>query len=187
MPGLVTYAALLRGVNLGARNRIAMGDLRALVRDLGGEEARTYVQSGNVVFGSADAPGELARAIEAGIHDRLGLDVTVLVRSAAQLAAIVAATPFPAATPDSTRHLVTFLASAPDPRSLSGLDASAFDPDEFRIVGEEIYLHCPGGYGRSKLSNAFFERRLDVAATTRNWRTVTALAELASPGYTATP
>jgi uncharacterized protein (DUF1697 family) len=179
---LKKYVALLRGINLGARNKVSMQDLRALFADLGAEDVATYVQSGNVVFRSADSPdspGKLTDAIEKQIHRDLSLDVTVLVRTQRQLAKLVAANPFADDVSDPTKLHVTFLADKPDPARVRMLDPTLAEPDEFSVIGQEVYLHCPNGYGRSKLSNAYFEKLLDVRATTRNWRTVTKLAELA--------
>ena len=175
-----TYAALLRGVNLGARNKVAMADLRALLTALGAEDVTTYVQSGNVIFRSQTGRTELTRAIERQISRELGLDVTVLLRTKPELARIVAGNPFAAPGRDPTKLHVTFLADGPDRSRVGKLDAGLAHPDEFRVVGREVYLHLPGGYGRSKLSNAFFEKQLEVAATSRNWNTVTKLAELAN-------
>lgn len=174
-----TYVALLRGINLGGRNRIAMADLRALVAALGHEDVQTYLQSGNVVFRSADRSAQARRALEARIARDLGLAVTVLLRTKNDLTKLVARNPF-AESADEARALhVTFLADAPHAGRARKLDPAQWSPDEFRLSGREVYLHCPNGYGRSKLSNAFFEQRLGVAATTRNWKTVTSLAELA--------
>jgi uncharacterized protein (DUF1697 family) len=173
-----TYVALLRGINLGARNRVAMKDLRALVEGLGGEDVRTYLQSGNVVFGASDLPADPAKALEASIRKSLGLDVTVLARTKAELDQIVRRNPFDGADPASLH--VTFLADTPAKSGVTDLGEKTFEPDAFDVAVREVYLHCPDGYGRSKLSNAFFEKRLGVRATTRNWKTVTALAELAN-------
>ena len=172
-----TYAALLRGINLGARNKVAMADLRKLMAEVRAEEVQTYVQSGNVVFRSSvrGAP-KLERAIEERIRSDLRLDIAVLVRSASELAALVDGDPF--GDPEKTH--VTFLAEKPAAARVSALDPDRSPPDEFRVIGREVYLRCPNGYGRSKLSNAYFEKQLDVAATTRNWRTVTKLAGLAA-------
>jgi uncharacterized protein (DUF1697 family) len=175
-----TWVAFLRGINLGAHNKIAMGDLRDLMADIGAEDVATYVQSGNVVFRSPVARGELVRKTEREIRARFGLDVTVLLRTKAELARLVAANPFAQRESDPTRLHVTFLAAAPDRRRVAGLSRAEFTPDDFRVSRDAVYLHMPNGYGRSKLSNAFFEKQLAVRATTRNWRTVTKLAELAS-------
>jgi uncharacterized protein (DUF1697 family) len=173
--------ALLRGINLGGRNKIGMADLRELFAALGCEDVSTYVQSGNVVFRSSVASAsKLTRAIEERIGSDLGLDVTVLLRTKAQLAEVAGGNPFDERTVDPATLHVTFLAEKPDPARVRALDPARGRPDEFRVVGREVYLHCPNGYGRTKLDNAYFEKQLAVAATTRNWRTVTKLAELAS-------
>ena len=171
------YVALLRGINLGARNKIGMADLRALVAGLGAEDVETYVQSGNVVFTSVPSEDTFASRLEEGIRREHGHAVAVLVRTGAELARLVAANPFLEAGKDPASLHVTFLTEA---AGRTRLEAPDHGDDEFRVVGREIYLHCPNGYGRSKLSNAFFEKKLGVIATTRNWRTVTTLAELAS-------
>jgi uncharacterized protein (DUF1697 family) len=175
-----TYVALLRGINLGARNKVSMADLRKLFGGLKAEEVATYVQSGNVVFKSPAEAAGLGNAIENRISRDLGLDVTVLLRTPAELAKILARDPFAKSGSEPTKLHVTFLAEKPDRARVRELDPKHSEPDEFRVVGREIYLHCPDGYGRSKLTNAYFEKQLGIAATTRNWKTVTKLAELAS-------
>ena len=157
-----------------------MSGLRELVAGLGAEDVTTYVQSGNVVFRRSGTRDDLTLAIENEIRRRLGLDVTVVLRTGAEFVKLVAANPFAEAEPDETKLHVTFLAKPPAGGRVGALEQKRFDPDEFRVTPGAVYLHCPEGYGRSKLSNAFFEKQLDVAATTRNWRTVTALAERAS-------
>jgi uncharacterized protein (DUF1697 family) len=169
----------MRGINLGRRNRVSMPELRKLFTGLGAEKVVTYVQSGNVVFESDDAPGKLVAAIERRIRRDLGLNVTVMLRTKAQLRKILAGNPFSGDVKEPTKLHVTFLAKKPTREGLRKLDPGLSAPDEFRVVGREIYLNCPKGYGRSKLSNAYFEKQLGMAATTRNWRTVTKLAALA--------
>jgi uncharacterized protein (DUF1697 family) len=175
-----TYVALLRGINLGSRNRVSMPDLRELFLALGSEDVETYVQSGNVVFeNSARSAAKLTAAIEKRIAGDLGLEVTVILRTKAQLAKLLDGNPFAKATKDPTKVHVTFLAAKPAAARVRDLDPKYGGRDEFRVVGQDVYLHTPGGYGKSKLSNAYFERGLGVPATTRNWKTVTKLAELA--------
>jgi uncharacterized protein (DUF1697 family) len=157
-----------------------MPDLRALFASLGAEDVATHVQSGNVIFKSADGPGKLTETIEKRIRRDLGLSVTVLVRTRAQLAKVLAGNPYANGGKASTKLHVTFLAAKPEIVRIRELDPERAEPDEFQVVGQEIYLHCPNGYGRSKLTNAYFEKQLGVAATTRNWKTVTKLAELVS-------
>jgi uncharacterized protein (DUF1697 family) len=174
------YVALLRGINLGGRNRVSMSDLRALFSSLGAEDVATHVQSGNVIFKSADGPAKLTEAIEKRIHRDLDLSVTVLLRTRPQLVKVHAGNPFAKGRKEPTKLHVTFLAEKPELARVRELDPERYEPDEFQVVGREIYLHCPNGYGRSKLTNAYFEKQLGVAATTRNWKTVTKLAELVS-------
>jgi uncharacterized protein (DUF1697 family) len=174
-----TYVALLRGINLGSHNKIAMPRLRELFEGLGAEDVSTYVQSGNVVFSGSGGAGKLGKAIEKQIEKELGLGVDVLLRTPAQLTKIVAANPFAKRQEDPTKLHVTFLAETPTGSRARELEQGDFGSDELRVVGQEVFLHCPDGYGRSRLSNTFFEKQLGVRGTTRNWRTVTKLAELA--------
>jgi uncharacterized protein (DUF1697 family) len=170
---MTSYVALLRGINVGGHRPVRMDDLRALVESLGHEDVSTYLQSGNVVFRSAlRDTDEIAR----GIASALGGGVKVLMRTAGELASVVAGNPY---TSDVGHLHVTFLADAPEPTLVAALAGDRFAPDAFQLLGREVYVHAPNGYGRSKLDNAFFERALGVSATTRNWRTVTALARLA--------
>jgi uncharacterized protein (DUF1697 family) len=177
---VATYVALLRGINLGSHNKIAMPKLRELIEGLGAEDVSTYVQSGNVVLTGTGGAAKLGKAIERAIEKELGLSVDVMLRTPAQLAKIVAANPFAKGQEDPKKLHVTFLAETPSRSRARELEQVEFPPDELRVVGQEVFLHCPDGYGRSKLSNAFFEKQLGVRGTTRNWRTVTKLAELAS-------
>jgi uncharacterized protein (DUF1697 family) len=175
-----TYVALLRGINLGAHNKVPMADLRALVDELGAEDVETYVQSGNVVFKSAYGAAKLTRAIEQRIQRDPGLSVTVIVLTRAQLTKVLGGNPFAKSKTQAAKLHVTFLAEKPARGKVSKLDPERGKPDEFRLVGQQIYLHCPNGYGRTKLTNAYFEKQLGVAATTRNWETVMKLGELVS-------
>jgi uncharacterized protein (DUF1697 family) len=175
-----TYVALIRGINLGSQKRVAMADLRAVFEGLGAKDVATYVQSGNLVFKSADGAQKLTRAIERRIRRDLGLGVTVLVLTRPQLTKVLRGNPFAKAKIEPAKLHVTFLAEKPTRARVSKLDPKRGKPDELRLVGRQIYLHCPNGYGKTKLTNAYFEKQLGVAATTRNWKTVTKLAELAS-------
>ncbi|MCI4064535.1 DUF1697 domain-containing protein [Micromonospora sp. R77] len=173
------YAALLRGVNVGS-TRLAMADLRRLVADLGHTDVRTYLQSGNVVFGSpVTDPVELARGIERVLADELGLRVPVLVRSGAELAAVTTASPYAKQQDDPTRLLVAFLSAPPPAARVAELTAPTGENVEYTVDGREIHLHFPdGGYGRTKFTNTHLEKKLGVVATTRNWKSVCALRDL---------
>ena len=158
-----------------------MNELKPLFSALGLEEATTYIQSGNVVFradsGRAD---EIASLIEQGLADAYGLDIDVLLRTPVELAAVMRGNPFLDAQPDRSKLHVAFMSSKPGKDGASTLDPERSPPDEFRLSGSEIYLHFPDGSGGSKLTIDYFERRLGVRATARNWNTVTRLLELAS-------
>ncbi|MGH3740603.1 MAG: DUF1697 domain-containing protein [Micromonosporaceae bacterium] len=175
------HVALLRGINLGAHARVGMADLRQLFADLGHTDVTTYLQSGNVVFASSRrAPAPLEAEISERIHDQLGLAVGVLVRTADEMADVVAGNPFLESESDLAKLHVTYLGGAPDPEAVESFAAPPGEPARFAIAGREIYLHCPEGYGRTKLNNAFIERKLGKTATTRNWRTTAKLHQLAT-------
>jgi len=175
-----TYISLIRGINLGANKRVRMADLKALHIALGHVDPVTYIVSGNVVFQSDKPAAALSREIEERIASDIGHRVRVLVRSREEMARVVKANPFlPGA--DTGRLYVTFLADRPSTDALKQVEApiEGVDPTEFRVIGREVYLHLPRGYGETKIGNAFWERRLGTAATTRNWNTVTRLLSLA--------
>ena len=175
------YVSLLRGVNVGGQRKLKMADLRDLYESLGYEAVETYVQSGNVAFTSpgTEDPARLAGDVTGAIASRFGYgDVAVLLRTANDLAEVVAGNPFVERGEDPARLAVTFLAGEPGGPNMTALDPAGYAPDELAPGRREVYLFCPNGYGRTKLDNAFFERRLGVAATTRNWRTVTKLREM---------
>ncbi len=175
------HICMLRGVNVGGQNKIKMDDLKALFVGLGHCDVNTYIQSGNVVFkGPAGDVSDLASAIEKRIARDLDLRVTALVRTTAELSRVIEDNPFIGQGAEPAKLYVTFLAGSPDPAVVRGLDVKNTEPDEFSIVDREIYVHCPNGYARTKLNNTFWERKLRVAATTRNWNTVNRLIELAS-------
>ena len=181
---VATYVALLRAINVGSRNKIAMPALRAVFEALGHSDVTTYVQSGNVVFKATATTGAkdqaaVAAGIEHAITEEFGHDVRVLLRTRADLARVTKAHPFATDGADSKFLHVTFLSGAPNKASVRAIDADAFGSDRFAVAGREVYLLCPGGYGNSKLNNAFWERKLRLVATTRNWNTVTKLRELA--------
>lgn len=170
---------MLRAVNVGGRNRLPMRQLAELAADLGHSEVVTHLQSGNLVFVPASPhPEEVAGGLALRLA-QLGLEeVDVLVRSADQMAAVARTNPLGG---DPWGWHVTFLAARPDAARLAALDSNSGQPDRFLVAGREVYLRCAGRYSDSQLTNSFFERRLRVWATTRNWATVTRLAELAQP------
>jgi uncharacterized protein (DUF1697 family) len=155
---------LLRAVNLGSRNRVAMAQLRRAMEDAGYDDVRTVIASGNVVFSRGAKPS--SRALESLIADAFGVRTTVIIRSAAQIRKLRAAKPFPGAA------YVAFLATRPrSTKSIEGID-------EFAVVGGDIVLHFPNGSAAAQLTGAVLEKKLGIDATVRNWNTVERLADL---------
>lgn len=176
---MATYAALLRGINLGSVNKISMPDLRRLFEDLGHTHVRTYVQSGNVVFDAArTAPTELARQIEAGVADVFGHAISVVIRTRGELRRVVARNPFPTEGVPGTALHVMFLSGPASAARIKTLDPERSPPDRFEVRGREIYLSYPNGMGRSKLTIGYFEKQLRTRATARNWNTVARLLDM---------
>ncbi len=171
---MTTYVAMLRGINVGGKKVVKMDALRAAASAAGLKKVRTYVQSGNVVFergkrNTESVEGDIRNLVKKGF----GFDVTVVVRTKEQLESAVAFLPFVDEDPEKLH--VTFLSDEPASVPAERLEGAKGRTEEFAVRGREVYLYCPDGYGRTKLSNAFLERVLGVPATTRNWRTVNAL------------
>jgi len=174
---MATYIALLRGINVGRNKRIAMARLRELLTGLGYDDVRTLLQSGNAVFTSSRRSAEAVGAeVERAIRSELGLDVGVLIRTAAQLDAAVQANPLAAAGRDPSRLVVLFLSDAPAKAAIP--TPEDVEPEEWHIGQREIYLWCPEGILKSALVPLFSDKQLGVQVTARNWRTVCKLAEL---------
>ncbi|MEU8823902.1 DUF1697 domain-containing protein [Streptomyces sp. NPDC048636] len=181
---MASQIALLRGINVGGNKRFPTARQRELMADLGFKDVTVHLQTGNIVFADPGTPPEeTARVLEERFAADLGFSVPVMVRTRDELAAAVAANPYPGATAEpKTLHLV-FLSEVPaDTAPLDALDLAGYAPDSFRLVEREIYLHCPDGIGRSKLAAKITGIRLGVLATARNWNTVTKLLALADAG-----
>ena len=171
---MATYISLLRGINVSGQKKIKMADLKLLYESLGFDNVRTYIQSGNVLFDSDELDVEsFTSNIESGINLRFGYDVAVLIKTQEELARIVQRTPFGV---DSV--YITFLFDLPVEIPMDELDKAKIEAEQIEIVHDVAYIHCPSGYGRTKLSNNFLERKLRVSATTRNLNTVNKLLEL---------
>ena len=179
---MTTHVALLRGINLGAKNKVPKQTLLDVFVGAGAEDVQTYIQSGNVLFraeqGAADG---IAVAVSAAISGQLGLTVPVVLRTVAGLRAVVERNPFVAAGHPADQLHAMFLSGTPAPEVIAGLDPTFAAPDAFAIVDREIYLHLPNGAARSRLTNDWFDRRLGVISTSRNWRTVTTLLAMCDP------
>jgi uncharacterized protein (DUF1697 family) len=176
------YIAMLRGINVGGQKPVKMEELRSSFVSLQFKQVRTYVQSGNVIFYASKASStKLSELIKERISGDFGFQTPVVLRSSAEMKKIVHDNPFLKDTMiDRSRLHVTFLSQLPATGNNGRLDGLDSDPDQFRVCGQEIYLYCPNGYGRSKLSNNAIEKLLWVEATTRNWKTVNTLAEMSS-------
>ena len=177
---MTVYVAMLRGVNVGG-NSLKMDWLRQACEDLGLQNVRTYVQSGNIVFSSRGGALKLAQTLKETIDAQTRLPVTVVLRSAGDFAKAVANNPFLKQKGiDVTKLHVTFLGKDPVRPALDRLDALAGTRDQYRLSGSELYLNCPINYGETKLSNGAIEKILGVGATTRNWKTVMTLHAMAA-------
>jgi uncharacterized protein (DUF1697 family) len=178
------YLALLRGINVGGHNKVAMSDLRDLAAGLGHAEVATYIQSGNLVFSAAEAdPAKLADALEGEIAAKLGVRPAVVVLSANELAQVIADNPFPAEANPRCLHAV-FRRDAVAAADVAAIAAAvrrareAGSDDDAAVVGRTLYLRTPDGLGRSDLAARLLNSRAQSAGTARNWATVTRLMAL---------
>lgn len=176
-----SYIAILRGINVSGQKKIKMEDLRQSLAELNFHDIQTYIQSGNVIFQQQKSnPLDLARQIAHQISAKYGFEVPVIVKTIADLEHILHNNPFlKDRREDESRLHVTFLSEKPGEELLNNIKELDYKPDEFMISDQAIYLFCLNGYGRTKLTNNFFENKLNVTATTRNWKTVNKLAEIA--------
>lgn len=178
---MTVVISMLRGGNLGNRNRVKMDALRALYASLKLRDPQTYIQSGNVIFESKEQDlARLAKRIGNGIERNFCFRWDVVVRTASELRTAIARNPF-ASRPgiDPSKLLVTFLTSAPGAEARERLLRIKTDPEELRIDGSELYTYYPNGIGRSKLQMAVIERALKISGTGRNWTSVTKMLEMA--------
>jgi uncharacterized protein (DUF1697 family) len=173
------FVALLRGINVGGKNMLPMKDLVAMFERAGCTTTRHYIQSGNVVFEAAPAlAAKIPVVVHAAIAKGFGLDVPVVVRSEKELRAVAAGNPLLAAGADPDTLHVMFLADPPSKKAIATLDPDRSPPDTFVVKGREVYLACPNGVARTKLSNAWFDAKLGTTSTGRNWRTVLKLVAM---------
>lgn len=176
---MTMYVALLRGINVGGHNTLPMATLRALATDCGFADVATYIQSGNVVFGSRLGAIKVATVLHDAILAECGIDSRVVLRTGPDLAAVVAHNPFLARGADAKLLHVLFMYPESTP-TLKAVDPQFYAPDRIEVVGSNAYLHTPKGVGQSKLATETTMRKLGIVGTVRNWRTVTTLAEMAA-------
>ena len=173
------HVVLLRGINVGGHHRLPMKDLRRMAEDLGVEEVSTIIQSGNLVFSASKAAAAKFRAdLAKAIKSEFGFESPVVLRSAAEMTKAVASNPFFAegCVPDHLHYM--FLASKPARGDVAALDPDRSPPDRFVVRGKEIFVHCPNGLARTKLSNAYFDAKLKTISTSRNSKTVAKIIDL---------
>ncbi len=171
-----TYLALLRGINVGGKNKLPMKDLVKLFEDAGCLDVRTYIQSGNIIFQATRSIVQgLPERITKSIEQHAGHQIPVVLRTAEELATTIRKNPFPSA--EKTLH-VYFLASQPAATDVAALNPDRSPPDTFLVRERDIYVQLPNGMARTKLTNAYFDARLSTTSTARNWNTVLKLHEL---------
>lgn len=174
------YISLLRGINVSGQKKIKMADLRALYEGLGFKKVTSYIQSGNVVFETRSTKANaIEQKIAKAIADSYGFEVPILVVQWQHIDYIIHHNPFVnQSDADPTKLLVALLKDKPKPELVEKTNEYSFSPDEFVIDDRYVFIHCPNGFGRSKINNNFFEHKLQVKATTRNWRTLNKLWEM---------
>jgi uncharacterized protein (DUF1697 family) len=172
-----SYVALLRGVNVGGKNKLPMKDLAHIFQTCGCNKVRTYIQSGNVVFECAKSVGRLGQTVGSAIEQRFGFNPALVLRSLDELENVVKNNPFLIAGAKESELHVVFFAEAPTGNELK-LERYKFPPDEYAVRAKEIYLRLPNGAGRSKLAAALSRNNPKSVATMRNWRTVNKLIEM---------
>ena len=169
--------ALLRGINVSGHKIVKMTDLKRAFESLSFENVRTYGQTGNVIFDCKRAEtAELVKRIEEKISETFGFSTNVIIRTQQELEKIIDNNPLTRRADVALDKLyITFLRDTPDETVASTLDMNSDDDEKFVVVGKEVYLYCPNGYARTKLSNTAFETKLKTVATTRNWKTISKL------------
>jgi uncharacterized protein (DUF1697 family) len=177
-----TYISILRGINVSGQKKIQMTDLKKLYEDLKFKKVTTYIQSGNVIFKANKQSDEvIAKKIEDAIYTKYNFHVPVIIRSVKEMKNTLAVNPLlKESNIDIEKLHVTFLEEMPDTTKMEAIKNIDHSPDKFILIDKEIFLYCPNdGYGNTKLTNNFFENKLKVSATTRNWKTVNKLLEMA--------
>jgi uncharacterized protein (DUF1697 family) len=172
--------AILRGINVGGKRKILMADLKSMFEKLNFSNVQTYIQSGNVLFDLNEEieNTKLALNIELAIKDNFGFEVPVIVRTPEEINTAINLNPFYKDETDIVHLHLTFLNEEPTAQNQENAASYNYEPDKFEIRGKDVFIYCAGKYHQSKLTNNFFEKKLKVNATTRNWKTVLKLQEL---------
>ena len=177
-----TYISILRGINVSGHKMIKMDTLRGIYESMGFKHVQTYIQSGNVVFqGKKIQHQELEKKISKKIQETFGHEVPVLIKEAEELRGVLNNNPFLQKRKEDVSKLhLTFLSGEPEQVKIDKMKEGNYASDEFIVDGRNIYLFCPHGYGNTKLNNSFFENKLKLVATTRNWKTINELLTIAN-------
>lgn len=171
--------AILRGINVGGKKKILMSDLKGMFEALEFSNVVTYIQSGNVIFDSKEsAHTKLAEQIRDAIKNKFGFEVPVVIRTVKELKQATESNPYYTSDSDINKLHLTFLNESPSEENIKETERYDYAPDLFTIKDKDVFIYCEGKYHQSKLSNAFFEKKLKVEATTRNWKTVLKLVAL---------
>lgn len=179
---LQTYIVMLRGINVSGHRPMRMAEFRIQLADMGFIDISTYIQSGNIVFRAENVTNEnMSGIIAQMILEKYDYNIPVITRKYDEWKMIIDKNPFIGKTGVDTKYLhVTFLSESPSSSLIPSLDSVDHNADRYEVIEDRIYLYCPNGYGRTKLSNNFIESKLNVSATSRNWKTVCKLDEMAA-------
>lgn len=177
---MIKYVAILRGINVAGKNKILMKDLVQLFEQMGLANVETYIQSGNVVFSSKFADVQyLETRIESAIKEKFGFDVPTIILSETKLERTLKYNPYlENKTVDEDALHATFLRYEADHELVKEFETLDYSPDETIVTNDLVYVYCPNGYGKTKFNNGFIERKLKAQATTRNWKSISALLDL---------
>lgn len=174
-----TYISLLRGINVSGKKKIKMAELKEHYESLGFEDVKTYIQSGNVVFKSKESDVDvLADSIHNKIKEVYSFEVPITIRKGSDIEKIIKTNPFLEKAEDTKMLYVGFMNTIPDPKLVAKTKEITFKDDKFEVIGETLFLYLPGGAGRTKFTNNFFEKKFKVSITTRNWRTTLKVGEM---------
>ncbi len=167
------FVVLLRGINVSGKNKLPMQDLRDLLNNMGYKNVQTYIQSGNIILDTEKEKGVVGQEVKEAIQDKFGYDVPVIVKTSGDLSRIIENNPYP--VDNEKVVLVVFLS---DYTTTTHLEMNKSEEDQFTILDDVVYFYCPNGFGKSKLTIHGFEKKLELKATSRNWRTTNKLLEL---------
>jgi uncharacterized protein (DUF1697 family) len=180
---MLHYISFLRGVNMTGHNSVKMADLTLLFKDMGYADALTYIQSGNVIFNHADetAVPEIALKIEKAILDRFNYNVPVMIRTVEEIRTLLSVNPFIGIENfEASKMAVIFLYKKATEDQIQKVADIDYPPDKFKIIGSEIFIYCPNGFGKTRFYTNFFEKKMGVIGTARNWKTITTVLTIAA-------